>query len=51
MDGKLAALGLAFGVVLGAVTDRMGLGIALGLVFGVTLGAFMKTKWEVPPDA
>jgi hypothetical protein len=51
MDGKFAALGIAFGVVIGAVTDHMGLGIALGLVFGVVLGSFVKTKLNVPPDA
>jgi hypothetical protein len=50
MDSRFIGMGLALGVVIGAVTDHMGLGIALGIVFGAVLGA-AKAKRDVPPDA
>ena len=46
-----AALGLVFGVAIGAALDEIGTGVALGLAIGAGIGAWSKKKKDTdgPP--
>ena len=39
-----AGIGLLAGVIIGSVTDNVGLGIALGLCFGAGIGSTLDKK-------
>ena len=49
MDNRLQIIGISFvagliiGIVVGAVTDNMGLWIAIGTVIGIVVGAAIST--------
>jgi len=45
-QGQWIGIGIALGVVFGAVVDNIGLGISLGLVIGVAVDYYTKRKFE-----
>lgn len=42
MIGQWVAMGLCFGVTVGALTDNVGLGISLGMCFGAAIGSVIS---------
>jgi len=52
MENKIslgAGIGLLAGVVIGSITDNIGLWIALGLCFGAGVGSVLNNKNKKPP--
>lgn len=44
--GTWVAIGLCFGVTVGALIDNVGLGISLGICFGAAIGSVMSRKTD-----